>query len=99
VDAFLRELHAFGAGDLNAVFATLNEAGLCREALAYWTGRGWITVAPHSPLLALRGEELHRGIGLQEFCGALRPPSLVEPSGPATPAPDAKEEPTSHENP
>ena len=98
MDAFLRELHAFGAGDLNAVFATLNEGGLCRQALAYWKGRGWITVAPHSPLLALRGEALHRGIGLHEFCGALPPPSLVEPSEQAAP-PETKEESTSHENP
>jgi hypothetical protein len=75
VDVFLRELQASGTGDLNAVFATLNEGALCREALAYWTDKHWVVVAPHSPLLALRGEALHRGVDLHEFCGQEPPPA------------------------
>jgi hypothetical protein len=96
VDAFLQELQSSGAGDLNAVFATLNESGLCREALAYWIARRWVAVAPHSPLLALRGDELHHGIGLQEFCGA--PTPLEEEAGPSAAGPAVKEETRRHED-
>ena len=42
VDDFLRDLRAHGTADLNAVMATLNEGGLCRQALDYWTGNDWI---------------------------------------------------------
>ena len=98
MDAFLRELQSSGAGDLNGVFSTLNEGGLCREALAYWTGRRWVVVAPHSPLLALRGDELHRGIGLHEFCGAPTPIDVVEQPGPSAAEP-GKEDATRHEDP
>ena len=34
VSDFLCDLRARGTGDLNAVMTTLNEGGLCREALA-----------------------------------------------------------------
>ena len=98
VDAFLRDLQATGSGDLNAVLTTLNDGGLCREALAYWTTNRWLYVAPHSPLLALSGEGLHRGIGLHEFCG--EQPPRVEASAPAA-ATDAatKGESQDHDNP
>ncbi len=46
VDDFLRELRAHGKGDLNAVLTTLNEGGLCREAVERWTEAGWIVLAP-----------------------------------------------------
>ena len=49
--------------------ATLNEGSLCREALTYWLEKGWIVVAPHSPLLALRGDAFSRDLTLREFCG------------------------------
>ncbi len=55
VDEFLRELKAKGTGDLNAVLTTLNESGLCRQAVNHWVGQGWIVPAPNSPLIALRG--------------------------------------------
>ncbi len=96
MDAFLRELQASGSGDLNAVFATLNDGGLCREALAYWTGRNWIFVAPHSPLLAIRGEALHRGVGLHEFCG--EPPPEEGFARPVAPGVAANGESKSHEH-
>lgn len=97
VDAFLRELQATGSGDLNSVLATLNDGGLCREALAYWTANRWLYVAPHSPLLALSGEGLHRGITLHEFCGEPPPPesSAREAANDA----EAKGESQDHENP
>ncbi len=45
VDDFLRDVRARGTGDLNAVLATFNKSGLCREALTFWTSREWIVVA------------------------------------------------------
>lgn len=69
VDDFLCELRARGTGDLNAVLATLNESGLCRQAVEFWTGRGWIVVAPQTPLLALIGPEFDRAVSLRSFCG------------------------------
>ena len=50
---FLCDLRARGTGDLNAVITTLNEGGLCREALRHWTESGWIVVSPNTPLIAL----------------------------------------------
>src|SRR4029077_20714375 len=55
VDDFLRDLRAHGTADLNAVMATLNEAGLCKQALDYWTGNDWILLAPSAPTIALAG--------------------------------------------
>ncbi len=69
VDGFLRELRSRGTGDLNAVLATLNEGGLCREAVRNWTASGWIILAPDTPLIALRGPAFDRAITLPEFCG------------------------------
>jgi len=69
VDEFLRELRARGTGDLNAVLATLNESSLCRQAVDYWTGRGWIVLAPQTPLLALTGPQFDRAVTLRGFCG------------------------------
>lgn len=69
VDDFLRELRAHGKGDLNAVLATLNEGGLCREAVETWTGRGWIVLAPSQPTIALAGPEFVPQLGLRVFCG------------------------------
>jgi hypothetical protein len=69
VDDFLCELRARGTGDLNAVLATLNEGGLCRQAVEFWTDRGWIVVAPQTPLLALIGPSFDRSVTLRRFCG------------------------------
>jgi hypothetical protein len=69
VDDFLRELRARGTGDLNAVLTTLNESGLCREAVDYWSQSGWIVVAPNTPLIALAGPRFQRGLTLRMFCG------------------------------
>ena len=71
VDDFLRELKAKGAGDLNAVLTTLNESGLCRQAVDHWVGRGWIVPAPNSPLIALKGPAFPRELSLHDFCGEL----------------------------
>ena len=69
VDEFLRELKAKGAGDLNAVLTTLNESGLCRQAVDHWVGEGWIVPAPNSPLIALRGPAFAHELSLHDFCG------------------------------
>jgi hypothetical protein len=69
VDDFLRELRAHGNGDLNAVLTTLNEGGLCREAVEYWTGNGWIVLAPSQPTVALAGPRFAAQLGLRAFCG------------------------------
>jgi hypothetical protein len=69
VDDFLRELKAKGTGDLNAVLTTLNESGLCRQAVDHWVGQGWIVPAPNSPLIALRGPAFARELSLHDFCG------------------------------
>jgi hypothetical protein len=71
VDDFLRELRAHGKGDLNAVLSTLNEGGLCREAVEYWTGHGWIVLAPSQPTIALAGPEFVPQLGLRLFCGEI----------------------------
>ena len=76
VDDFLRELRAHGKGDLNAVLTTLNEGGLCNEAVDYWTRNGWIVLAPSQPTVALAGPEFVPQIGLRAFCG-----EAVEGSG------------------
>ncbi len=72
VDDFLRELRAHGKGDLNAVLTTLNEGGLCREAVARWTESGWILIAPNAPTVALAGPAFLPQLGLREFCGEAR---------------------------
>ena len=69
VSDFLGDLRARGTGDLNAVMTTLNEGGLCREALRHWTESGWIIVAPNTPLLALAGPSFDREMTLSDFCG------------------------------
>lgn len=69
VDDFLRDLRARGTGDLNAVLATLNESGLCRQALDHWTERGWIALAPNAPTVALTGPSFEGRLTLREFCG------------------------------
>jgi hypothetical protein len=69
VDDFLQDLRARGTGDLNAVLTTLNEGGLCQQAVDYWTGRGWIMIAPQTPLLALVGPRFDRAVSLRRFCG------------------------------
>jgi len=69
VDDFLRDLRARGTADLNAVLATLNESSLCRQAVEFWTGRGWIVLAPQTPLLALTGPSFDRAVTLRGFCG------------------------------
>ena len=71
VDDFLRELRAHGKGDLNAVLTTLNEGGLCREAVDCWTDNGWIVLAPNQPTIALAGPGFSPHLGLREFCGEL----------------------------
>lgn len=69
VDDFLRDLRAHGTGDLNGVLATLNEGSLCREAVEYWTGNGWIVLAPSQPTIALAGPTFVPQLGLRVFCG------------------------------
>ena len=71
VDDFLRDLRARGTGDLNAVLTTLNESGLCRDALRHWTSNGWIVIAPNTPLLALIGPAFDRAMTLADFCGSV----------------------------
>jgi hypothetical protein len=90
VDDFLRELRAHGKGDLNAVLTTLNESGLCREAVERWTEAGWIVLAPSQPTIALAGPGFAPEIGLRAFCGEVAedeggdvpsgPPALEEES-------------------
>ena len=77
VDDFLRELRAHGQGDLNAVLTTLNEGGLCREAVERWTERGWIVVAPDTPMIALAGPAFVRDLGLRDFCGGSAGPTEI----------------------
>jgi len=79
VDAFLRQLKARGTGDLNGVLATLNDGGLCQEALRHWVSNGWVVVAPHSPLLALAGSSLSRELTLRQFCGEKGEPAPPDP--------------------
>ena len=69
VDDFLRDLRAKGTGDLNAVLTTLNEGGLCRQAVDHWLGNGWIVLAPDSPITALTGPDFDRTLTLRYFCG------------------------------
>ena len=89
VDDFLRELKAKGAGDLNAVLVTLNEAGLCREALNHWIGQGWIVPAPNSPMVALAGPDFRRELTLRRFCGE---PAAEAAPGEGQPTVQAAEE-------
>ena len=48
---------------------TLNDGTLCRLAVSHWRARGWIVVAPHSPLVAMAGPGLEPDVTLREFCG------------------------------
>ena len=82
VDDFLRELRAHGKGDLNAVLTTLNEGGLCREAVEHWTDNGWIVLAPNQPTVALAGPSFVAQIGLREFCGEAPEADPREPEAP-----------------
>jgi len=81
VDDFLRELRAHGKGDLNAVLTTLNEGGLCREAVERWTGEGWIVLAPSQPTIALAGPAFVPQLGLREFCGEAAEEAAEEAAG------------------
>ncbi|MEP6994778.1 MAG: hypothetical protein ABI968_09680 [Acidobacteriota bacterium] len=80
VDDFLRDLRAKGTGDLNAVLTTLNESGLCREAVNHWVGNGWIVLAPDSPIVALVGSAFDRKLTLRRFCGDTSVPTAGEES-------------------
>jgi len=75
---FLRGLRAHGAADLNALLSTLNDGGLARESLAYWKDRGWVSVAPDTPLIALAGPRFDPRLSLSQFCGAAPPPAPRE---------------------
>lgn len=79
MDAFLKELKARSAGDLNAVLVTLNDGSLCRESVGHWVLSGWIAIAPHSPLTAITGPSFRRDLTLDEFCGRL--PETDETAG------------------
>ena len=78
VDTFLRELKARGTGDLNGVFAILNEGRLCQETLGHWVANGWVVVAPRSPLYALAGSRFSRDLTLRQFCGVREEPAPLE---------------------
>jgi hypothetical protein len=82
VDDFLRDLRARGAGDLNAVLTTLNEGGLCREAVRHWIESGWIVVAPNTPLLALTGPAFEPELSLTDFCSEFEILEAPAPAGP-----------------
>jgi len=69
VDDFLKDLRAHGIADRNAVLATLNESGLCREALDYRAGNDWIVLAPNAPTIALAGLAFVPQLTLRNFCG------------------------------
>ena len=86
VDDFLRDLRARGTGDLNAVMTTLNEGGLCRQALRHWTENGWIVVAPATPMLALTGPAFVRSLTLRNFCGEPEDAGHEIEIGPGVPA-------------
>lgn len=75
------QLKARGTGDLNGVLATLNDGGLCQEALRHWRSKGWVVVAPHSPLLALAGSDFSRELTLREFCGEEGESAPADPDG------------------
>jgi hypothetical protein len=70
---FLRGLRAHGSADLNALASTLNDGSLVRESLDYWKGRGWITVAPETPLIALSGPNFDPRLTLRRFVGEESP--------------------------
>jgi len=84
VDDFLRDLRARGAGDLNAVLTTLNEGGLCREAVRHWTEIGWIVLAPNTPLLALTGPAFEPELTLSDFCSEIEILEAPVGAGPDT---------------
>jgi hypothetical protein len=65
-------LRAHGSADWNALASTLNDGSLSRESLQYWTGRGWIVIAPDTPMVALAGPRFDPRLTLAEFCGAPR---------------------------
>ena len=69
VDDFMKDLRSHGTADLNAVLATLNESGLCREALDHWTGNAWIVIAPNAPTIAMAGPAFVPQLTLRNFCG------------------------------
>ncbi|HSS44289.1 MAG TPA: hypothetical protein VLO07_03020 [Thermoanaerobaculia bacterium] len=94
VDTFLRELKARGMGDLNGVFATLNDGRLCQEALSHWLANEWVVVAPHSPLHALAGSRFSRELTLRQFCGEKGEPTPLETGGTT----ERTEETESHED-
>ena len=93
---FLSDLRARGSGDLNAVLTTLNDGGLCREAVERWVGEGWIVVAPNSPLIALAGPAFSRDLTLARFCGAS--PEPAEEPREREPEGSFREESSGHEN-
>ena len=65
----MKDLRAHGTADLNAVLATLNESGLCREAVDHWTGNAWIVIAPNAPTIAMAGPAFVPQLTLRNFCG------------------------------
>ena len=92
VDDFLRDLRARGTADLNAVLTTLNEGGLCREAVRHWKDNGWIVVAPNTPLLALTGPAFEPALTLSEFCGEIEILEEAVPEGPGFPTGEGAEQ-------
>jgi hypothetical protein len=69
----------------------LNEGGLCREAVDYWTGKGWILLAPSQPTVALVGPDFVPQLSLRVFCGESAP-------GGAEPLAATQEESSSHDD-
>ncbi len=91
VDDFLRDLRAHGTGDLNGVLTTLNEGGLCREAVNYWTGLGWIVLAPDAPTIALAGPAFYPQLTLRRFCGEVGAGEREDTAAPRSERDDGEE--------
>ena len=64
VDAFLKELKAKRAADLNAVLVTLNDGRLCRLALLHWVSNGWVVGAAPDPHTGRPAPAFNTGRGL-----------------------------------
>jgi hypothetical protein len=69
VAAFLADLKARGIADVSALQGVIGDTVLWNELYAYWSGRGWIRPAPHSPTQVFSGDRLEPDLPLRAFCG------------------------------